>query len=215
MANDYYSREFSNLPDKRKPDSLIDKLERCQEVGLLFLKGYTYKDIAEKQEISPATAKKYVDEYMVMIRRQAEVDPDFMDRVQENTLRFLKEFDEISKEAWETVDIATDSGMVGARINALKLAAEIATQKARLLQLLGAKVDSSYVARMQRAETVNQILSNVIAEVVSDCEHCRDEARIRISEALAMMGDENAAINAQPFIEEAELVYDEADEISE
>lgn len=202
----------NNKPEKRK-ESLIEKLQRVEAVGVLHLKGYSYLDIAEDQHISPATAKAYTDEYKEILKYQAEADPDFMDRVQENTLRFLKEFDEIGKETWETVRISTDAGMVTARVNALKLASEIAAQKARLLQLLGGKVDSSYVSRMQRAESVNQILSSIIAEIVSECDHCRSEAKIRLAEAFAIMRQEERALDAHSIesdVVEADIVDEQA-----
>lgn len=208
MAQDYYnkSRELA----KQAPESLFDKLARCEAVGIMALKGYTWTDIAEDQDISPATAKKYADEYYNIIRQSAMNDPDFMDRIQENTLRFLKEFEEIGKETWETVRISTDAGMVTARINALKLAKEVAETKARLLQLLGGKVDSGYIARMQRAENVNSVLSGVIRDIVSDCEHCRAEAQIRLQEAFAMMGNEGEAVEAEIIEDEDDIIVDES-----
>lgn len=204
---DYYS---NSKEVEKKRETLVDKLARCESVGLMYLKGYTWRDIAEDQGITPAYAKQLADEYVNLIRESANNDPDFMDRIQENTLRFLKEFEEISKEAWETVRISTDAGMVTARINALKLSKEVAETKARLLQLLGGKVDSGYIARMQRAENVNQLLSSVIREIVADCDHCRAEAHIRLQEAFAMMGNDERAIEAQ-IIEEEEDEHEDSD----
>lgn len=208
MAEDYYSR---NLPETKR-ESILERAARCEEVGLMRLKGYTWQDIAEAKDISPRLAKQLADEYTQLIAESAQNDPDFMDRIQENTLRFLKEFEEISKEAWETVNIATDAGMVTARINALKLSKEVAETKARLLQLLGAKVDSGYMARMQRAENVNQILSNVIREIVADCDHCRAEAQIALREAFAVMGEQERALDARDIEESAIEVVDDFDD---
>ena len=42
-------------------------------------------------------------------------------------------------------------------------------------------------SRMQKAESVNQILSEVLRDVVSDCERCRDMARIKLAEAFSLM----------------------------
>lgn len=211
MAEDYYSKQRDNLPEPKR-ESILDRLGRCEEVGLMRLKGYTWQDIAEAKNISPKTAKILSDEYTQLIRESAEGDPDFMDRIQENTIRFLKEFEEISKEAWETVNIATDAGMVTARINALKLSKEVAETKARLLQLLGGKVDSGYMARMQRAENVNQILSQVIREIVADCDHCRAEAQIALREAFAQMGDDSRALEARDIEESSIELADEFDD---
>lgn len=195
---EYYGTQANNLPAERR-ETLIDKLERCEQAGVLRLKGYSWRDIAELMDISVAQAKSLADEYKSIIRQQAEDDPYFMDRLQENTLTFLREFEELSKEAWETVQIATDAGMVGARVNALKVAGEFASQRARLLQLLGGKVDSGYIARMQKAETVNQVLSGIIRDLIAECDHCRDEGLSRLSEAFALMGDDSSAANQRDF----------------
>jgi predicted transcriptional regulator len=167
---------------------LAEELRLVEEAGSLSIKGYNYSNIAEVLEISPYKAKQYVQEYFRIINNQAEEDPYFLERVQQNTLRFLNELDEISKEAWETVNVATDNGMVTARTQALKLALDVTTKKAQLYQLMGgSKPDAEYIARMQKAESVNQILSEVLRDVVSDCERCRDMARIKLAEAFSLM----------------------------
>lgn len=167
---------------------LAEELHLVEEAGTLSIKGYNYSNIAELLDITPYKAKQYVQEYFRIIKNEAEEDPYFLERVQQNTLRFLNELDEISKEAWETVNVATDNGMVTARTQALKLALEVTTKKAQLHQLMGgSKPDSEYIARMQKAESVNQILSEVLRDVISDCERCRDMARIKLAEAFSLM----------------------------
>jgi len=81
--------------------------------------------------------------------------------------------------------------MVSARNQALKLCLDIATKKAQLHQLMGtAKTDGEYIARMQKAETVNQIISKVIRDIVANCEECKEKARPMLREAFSMMNDE-------------------------
>jgi len=184
---------------------LSDELRLVEEAGTLSIKGYNYSNIAELLEISPYKAKQYVKEYFRIVRDQADEDPYFLERVQQNTLRFLNELDEISKEAWETVNVATDNGMVTARTQALKLALEVTVKKAQLHQLMGGtKSDSEYIARMQKAESVNQILSSVLRDVISDCERCRDMARIKLAEAFSLMD----SADSEP-VDEAELADDD------
>jgi predicted transcriptional regulator len=188
---------------------LAEELHLVEEAGSLSIKGYNYSNIAEILEISPYKAKQYVQEYFRIIKNQAEEDPYFLERVQQNTIRFLNELDEISKEAWETVNVATDNGMVTARTQALKLALDVATKKAQLHQLMGGtKPDSEYIARMQKAESVNQILSEVLRDVVSDCERCRDMARIKLAEAFSLM-DNAEGEESDGVVEDAE--FDEYD----
>lgn len=172
------------------PLGLMEELRRVEDAGVLYAKGYKNTDIAELLEIPLAKVKNYVQEYKFILERKADEDPDFFERVQYNTFKMLAELDEISKEAWESVTIATDNSMITARIHALKLALEVNTKKAQLHQLLtggGSKADKEYVARMQKAESVNQILSQVIKDVVSDCPVCREKARVLLAEAFSMM----------------------------
>lgn len=186
---------------------LIEEYNDTEQAGLLKLKGYNYTEIAQEMGITPKKAKAYVQKYMELIRFQATSDPDFLDRVEENTILFLKQFDELSKEAWETVKISTDQGSLSSRINSLKLAGEFLSQKGKLLQLMGGKVDSSYIARMARAESVNLILASIIKEIISTCDVCRPEAHRRLQEAFAAMGSVEDALEPEPIY--AEVVEDE------
>ena len=171
-------------------ETIFDKAKKVEQVGLLHLKGYSNSDIAELESISAPTVRDYISQYKVYLEHQAEDDPYFLEKVQFNTIKALAEFDEISKEAWETVEIATREGMVSARNQALKLCLDIATKKAQLHQLMGtAKTDGEYIARMQKAETVNQIISKVIRDVVANCEDCRGKARPMLREAFSMMDE--------------------------
>lgn len=175
---------------------LLEDLEKVDEAGGYHLKGYSYSNIAEIMDVSVYKAKQYVTEYYRILNKQAEDDPYFLERIQENTLRFLKELDEIGKEAWETVNIATDNAMITARTQALKLALDVTTKKAQMLQVLGAKTstDADYVARLQKAERVNGMLSELLREVVSECPRCNELARTRLAEAFTQIEYEEAEV---------------------
>jgi len=194
-----------------KVETIFDKAKKVEQVGLLSLKGYSVSDIAELEQVSPNTVRDYVTQYKTFLEGRAEDDPYFLEKVQFNTIKALAEFDEISKESWETVEIATREGMVSARNQALKLCLDIATKKAQLHQLMGGtKSDGEYIARMQKAETVNQIISKVIKDIIADCDVCKPKARIALQEAFNMMNTEgyNSPQEASDDlnIEDAEVV---------
>jgi len=194
-----------------KADTIFDKAKKVEQVGLLHLKGYSIADIAELESISPNTVRDYISQYKHYLENRAEDDPYFLEKVQYNTVKALAEFDEISKEAWETVEIATREGMVAGRNQALKLCLDIATKKAQLHQLMGGtKTDGEYIARMQKAETVNQIISKVIKDIVADCEVCKPKARKALQEAFAMMNsddiDQSVDEDEVLDVEDAEIV---------
>ena len=180
------------------PINVGKMLEDIESVGVLAIKGYRDAEICEVTGLSRKVVRDYKTEYYSLLQGQADSDPHFLERVGLNTVKSLKELDEINKEAWETVQIATDNGMVTARVQALKLALDISTKKAQLHQLLTASAkgsDAGYLERLQRAETVNNILSGVIREVVADCDHCRERARIALSQAFSMMEVTDADID--------------------
>lgn len=190
-----------------KSDNIFDKAKKVEQVGLLHLKGYSNSDIAELESISPQTVREYVSQYKIYLENTAEDDPYFLEKVQYNTVKALAEFDEISKEAWETVEIATREGMVSGRNQALKLCLDIATKKAQLHQLMGGtKTDGEYIARMQKAETVNQIISKVIRDVIANCDDCKTKATPMLREAFSMM-DSESADDTEDIVE----VYEDAE----
>ena len=214
MDDDVEVHESSNnLPVKVK-DTIFDKAKLVEEVGVLSIKGYSVSDIVDLTSLDPRTIRDYTAQYKAYIEKTAEDDPYFLEKVQLNTQRALIEMDQLSKEAWETVEIATREGMVTARTGALKLALDIATKKAQLHQLMGtAKTDGEYIARMQKAETVNQIVSKVVRDVVAECPRCGPTARTMLNEAFALIGDDSferkdKSPEDHPHVEDAEIVED-------
>lgn len=182
------------LEQENAPSTLLDKAEKVEQVGLLYLKGYRISEIAEIEGLSRPTVNSYVEQYKSWINKKVDNDPYFLERVQHNTLKALSELDEISKEAWETVEIATREGMVSGRTQSLKLCLDIATKKAQLNQLLGGnnKADAEYIARMQRAETVNQMVSNAVRDTVAHCPNCSENLKPILREIFAMMSTEDS-----------------------
>lgn len=181
---------MSNI-EKIENKTLIEKLKDVEEVGLLHIKGYSMHEIASLMTLKTSDVKLYIEEYKKILNKQADEDPYFLERVQFNTVKALQEFDQLSKEAWETINIATDHGMVPARIQAIKLAGELATKKAQLHKLLGVNTsDGEYIQRMQKAESVNQILSRVLRDVISKYPEIADAVRKELAIAFEIMEEE-------------------------
>jgi len=177
--------------------SLIEKIKDVEQVGLLHVKGYSNREIAALMALKINEVKDYIDEYKTILNKTVEQDPYFLERVQFNTVKALQEFDQLSKEAWETINIATDNGMVAARIQAIKLAGEIASKKAQLHKLLGgSQADGEYIARMQKAENVNQILSKILRDVISKHPSIAEEVRKELEIAFEIMSGERVDLSA-------------------
>jgi hypothetical protein len=171
-----------------KTKSLIEKIKDVEQVGLLHVKGYSMREISTLMSIPVNEIKGYIEEYKLILNQTIEEDPFFLEKVQFNTIKALTEFDELSKEAWETITIATDNGMVAARIQAIKLAGDLATKKAQLHKLMGGnQTDGEYIARMQKAENVNQILSKILRDVISKYPDIANEVRKELEIAFEIM----------------------------
>jgi hypothetical protein len=183
---------MSNIERYKDEVTLLDQLKVVEDVGLLYVKGYSYSEISQLLSLSVDKTKSYITEYKKILSRQADEDPYFLEKLQFNTIKALQEFDQLSKEAWETVSIATDHGMVPARIQAIKLAAEVATKKAQLHKLLGGnQADNQYIARMQKAESVNQILSKILRDVIAKHPEISEEVRKELEIAFELMQSDN------------------------
>jgi len=178
--------------EKSSEKNIVQELQDIEDAGVLHIKGYSYSDISKLLSISVNKAKECVEQYKYIMQRKADDDPYFLEKIQYNTIKALQEFDQISKEAWETVSIATDHGMVAARIQALKLASDIAAKKAQLHKLIGGTnaTDNDYIARMQKAENVNQILSRILRDVISQHPQIADEVRRELSIAFEILDAE-------------------------
>lgn len=168
--------------------TILDDLAEIEQAGLLHVKGYSVHEISSLVNAPIERTKEMITEYKKILNRQAELDPYFLEKIQFNTIKALQEFDQLSKEAWETINIATDHGMVPARIQAIKLAAEVATKKAQLHKLMGGnQADAQYISRMQKAENVNQILSKILRDVISKHPQIAEEVRRELEIAFEIM----------------------------
>jgi len=192
-------------------NGILSKLKDIEDAGILFIKGYSYTEIGSLIGIGTNKAKDYVNEYKSLMQKQADDDPYFLEKIQFNTIKALQEFDQLSKEAWETVNIATDHGMVAVRIQALKLASDIAGKKAQLHKLIGGtnSTDGDYIARMQKAENVNQILSKILRDVIAKHPSIAEEVRRELEVAFEIMnGTADSVSNPETYSSDK---YDDAE----
>lgn len=199
--------------EKSSSKDILSELKDIEDAGILHVKGYSYSEIGSLLSVSSGKAKEYVQQYKNFLQKKADEDPYFLEKIQFNTIKALQEFDQISKEAWETVNIATDHGMVAVRIQALKLASDIAGKKAQLHKLIsgGNSTDSDYIARMQKAESVNQILSKILRDVISKYPDIAEEVRKELSLAFEIMnGNVDSASDPDTYnvsdIDDAEII---------
>ncbi len=191
-------------------ETLPAQLDILEKVGILVNKSYKNSEIARELNLTPAATKHYVQAYKEILEKRVDEDPDFLDKIQTNTLEAMDRLDLLVKEAWETYDTAKNNDMINQQINLLKVFGELEDKRSKLLQLMGVKADSGMMARMNKAEQVNGIVSRIIKDVVSDCEKCKLQVMPRLAEAFALMGKSDQAIDLTPIddIDDAEIVED-------
>lgn len=165
----------------------LEKAEIVQEVAELYLQGHSAAAIARMKGLSPGTVKNYVSEWERYIKEKAVTNPEMLDKVLENSIRFIESFNMMLSNAWEVHNEAKDAGAHATRLSALKIIQEITAQQARLHQLLGPRVDTNYLEKAKRAERVNELLSEILRGVVAECDRCYPLAWERLGEAFSIM----------------------------
>jgi hypothetical protein len=177
----------------------VERLQQLEQVAELVNKGWKTPQIARELELTLYQANSLVNDYNELVKTRVESDPDFLDRLTENTLAMIDSMDMLLKEAWDAYETAKQNESVPLRTQTLKLAMDITERKAKLLQLMGGKVEGGSIARLQKAERVNEIVTSVIKEIVSDCPKCRQLAQIRLAEAFNLMGKADESASPEPL----------------
>lgn len=182
----------------------IEEYDVMQQVGELVMEGNNLSQIASSLNITPYMAKKYRDNWRSWLAREAQENTDFTERAVQLVFETLENYDKLKRELWQTVEYCEDNDLPAQKITALKSIAQIEKERAHVLQTSGIKADSHMVARMHKAERVNEGLSKILKEVVVHCDNCRAEVFSRLSE---FMQDFNGTVHPVDIID-AEVVED-------
>lgn len=177
----------------------IEKADQVNRVAEMYMSGMKPHQIAEKMGLSSHTITNYIKEYEDYIKHKAQANPDMFDKILENSLKFIEEWDYMIREATIIMEEAKENGLINQQLQALKMLDELRTKKARLFQLFGSRVENAYIEKAKRAERVNEMLSGILKDVVSDCPRCRPAVEARIGEGL--MGRDEG-----PEYEEGEII---------
>lgn len=153
----------------------------------MHMQGMTNTDIARAKGISPSTVGTYIREWEVWIKDKSVENPELFDKVLENSLAFIENYNYLIKNAWEVHDEAKEAGVAATRLSALKLVQEMTAQKARFYQLLGPRVETNYLEKAKRAERVNEILSEILRDTIADCDRCYPLAWDKLRQAFSTM----------------------------
>lgn len=168
--------------------SLYEEFEMMKEVAKAAMKGKSPRDIGDELELSTRAVNNYLREYKKWVINEAEQDADLANQFMVNIKESYEHYKLLDEEVWNTIEFCERHEIVGQKIQALKLASSIQSQRDKLIQMTGAKEDAGLREQFRRAQEVNQILSDVLQEVSAHCESCKIEVRLRLTEAFAKMG---------------------------
>jgi len=149
------------------------RAETISEVGKMHMQGQSISKISQKFELSTDTIKRYIKEWEGYVSQKAADNPEVLDNFLENVYRFDAEIDMMNAEIWDTIELAKEHGVHNTKLQALRLSKDLMETRARLFQLLSPRMETGYIERMKKVERVNNILSGIIRETISECEHCR------------------------------------------
>lgn len=78
--------------------------ERRDRAAVLFSQGYNVTDVAREMGVSRTTATDYKKRYEESLAQEVKDNPGFLRDAVANTVRTLRELDEIRKNAWNTLN---------------------------------------------------------------------------------------------------------------
>lgn len=188
--------------------NLYEEFEVMKTVAQAAMKGQSPREIGEDLELSTRQVNNYLREWKNWVVNQAEQDSDLANQFMVNIKESYEHYEMLEKEVWETIGFCDQHEIIGQKIQALKLASSIQSQRDKLIQMTGAKEDTGLREKLRKAQEVNALLSDVLQDVSAHCESCKIEVRLRLTEAFAKMGSPVRENNDYPAIE-AEIVEDD------
>ena len=193
------SNEIEEFDEDDNYVTIYDKLEEIETCGILHLKGYKTSEIVQHTGLNPREIRNNIKEFDAMMKKRALNEPHYLDQTNYHTFRAEGELQEVKKELWESVEIASQHAMVSARNQALKTILDAIKVQGQITQVIGGSgTDAEYINRMQKAEMVNQIVSEIIRDIVSDCERCSALAKDQLRKAfMNMESNERTDLNEE------------------
>lgn len=161
--------------------NFVEKYDKISKVGELYLKGHNAKQIAAKLDISKNEALSAIRDHKEFLTNLIQSEADIRDKA----LTMLYEAEEhmrmVSKHAWDLYERAEENGSLNQMNKALNLVHKVQKDMSELLHASGIKDDAELIGQLQRAKENEQIITDILREVVADCDRCRPKVRERMS----------------------------------
>ena len=156
---------------------IADHYDRMNSVVEEYLKGTQPKDIATRLGISRASVMEHIAEYKQIIHNDSNIHA----RAREAITGADQHYNMIIQRAWETVEQADQNQQLSVKAQALKLVADTEQKRLDMLNKAGVLENSELAEQVVETERKQKILTEILRDVVSDCDHCKHEVAKRLS----------------------------------
>ena len=172
------SRRIINLSE----NSLVERLSDVEEVGRMYLKGYSTPMMARTMGVSSREINNIIRDWKALVRKQAETASDVKDKVMDILFESEQHFELIRKEAWETVEQADNAGQLSTKVNALKLASSITKDIVNMFESSGINSDTNLIEELNERERNEKVLIELLRDIRAEHPQVADAIARRLGQ---------------------------------
>lgn len=157
---------------------IADKFDKMNRVVEELLKGNNPTQIAKQLEMKRAEVLEVLDTWRGLIQS----DQGIRERAKEALAGADQHYAMLIKRAWETVEQADINNQLNIKASALKLIADIEGKRIDMLQKAGLLENNEMATQILETERKQEILTEILRDVTSKCNHCKVEVARRLGE---------------------------------
>lgn len=157
---------------------IADKFDKMNTVVEELLKGSNPTQIAKQLGMKRAEVLESLGTWRGLIQS----DQGIRERAKEALAGADQHYAMLIKRAWETVEQADVNNQLNIKASALKLIADIESKRIDMLQKAGLLENNEVAAQILETERKQEILTDILKEVTSKCNHCKVEVAKRLGQ---------------------------------
>lgn len=161
--------------------NLVEKIDVAEEAGRLFLKGKNEVQIARELNISKKEAYHAIQDFRLLLKRNAESALDVRDRLMEILYESDEAFRMVIEEAWNTAGQADINGQYGTKVQALKLVESATKNRADMLQKSGMSQDSEVIDHLNEVEEKQALIIQLLKDIKEEFPEAAEMIATRLS----------------------------------
>ena len=157
--------------------------DRMNKVVEELLKGNSATQIANLTGFSRKEVVEFIDEWKSVVHN----DVSLRDRAKEAISGADQHYAMLIKAAWKTAEDADIQGQLSVKAGALKLIADIETQRIGMLQSVGVLENNEIASQIAETERKQEVLVGILKEVTASCPKCKMDVAKRLSQITGIV----------------------------